>query len=141
MRLLIECPVCLNVPRGTRPIPVTSNGHIVCHPSKDRIRRDTLLIKCPSCMVDLGNDTSLIALRLVEKVRHECENDGCEEMFNFLSWKATRKSACSEKCSALVEDSAANSRCHSTRWRAYAQAPATICIAITLPSRMPSLKR
>ena len=29
LRGLIECPVCLNVPRGTRPIPVCSNGHIV----------------------------------------------------------------------------------------------------------------
>ena len=94
LRGLIECPVCLNVPRGTRPIPVCSNGHIVCHPCKDRIRQDTLLAKCPSCMVDLGNATSLIALRLVEKVRHECENDGCgseDECSSYLTSVAIRK--------------------------------------------------
>ena len=91
LRGLIECPVCLNVPRGTRPIPVCSNGHIVCHPCKDRIRQDTLLAKCPSCMVDLGNATSLIASRLVERVRHECENDGCEEMFNLTQLESHEK--------------------------------------------------
>ena len=32
-------------------------------------------------MVDLGSATSLIASRLVEKVEHECENDGCGKMF------------------------------------------------------------
>ena len=90
---MIECPVCLNVPRGTRPIPICSNGHIVCHPCKDRIRQDTLLTKCPSCMVDLGNATSPIASRLVEKVRHECENDGCEEMF-YLSQLESHQKVC-----------------------------------------------
>ena len=41
-----------------------------------------MVAKCPSCMVDLGNATSLLASRLVERVKHECENEGCDEMFN-----------------------------------------------------------
>ena len=84
LRGLIECPVCLVVPRDQRPVPVCRNGHIVCRPCKDRIILEAgegQQAKCPSCMVDLGNATSLIASRLVEKVEHECENDGCGEMF------------------------------------------------------------
>ena len=68
-----------------------SNGHIVCHPCKDRIRQDTLLAKCPSCMVDLGNATSLIASRLVEKVKHECDNEGCDEMFDLSHLESHQK--------------------------------------------------
>ena len=29
---LIECPVCLMAPREREPVPVCSNGHIVCRP-------------------------------------------------------------------------------------------------------------
>ena len=84
LRGLIEYPVCLTTPREKRPVPVCSNGHIVCHPCRDRIRQEAgeVVAKCPSCMVDLGNATSLLASRLVERVKHECENEGCDEMFN-----------------------------------------------------------
>ena len=34
-------------------------------------------------MVDLGNATSLLASRLVERLKHECEQDGCEEKIPF----------------------------------------------------------
>ena len=76
-------PDGLMAPREKGPVPVCSNGHIICRPCRDRIRQEAgeEVAKCPSCMVDLGNATSLIASRLVEKVNHECENDGCAEMF------------------------------------------------------------
>ena len=93
LRGLIECPVCLMAPRERGPVPVCSNGHIVCRPCRDRIRQEAgeELAKCPSCMVDLGNAFSLIASRLVEKVRHECENDGCEELFNLQQLESHKK--------------------------------------------------
>ena len=80
---LVECPVCLTVPRQGSPMPVCSNGHFVCLACRDQIRQAAGLeeAKCPSCMVALGSATSLIASRLVEKVEHECENDGCGKMF------------------------------------------------------------
>ena len=37
---LIECPVCLMAPRERGPVPVCSNGHIVCRPCRDRIRQE-----------------------------------------------------------------------------------------------------
>ena len=90
---LIECPVCLMVPRERAPVPVCSNGHIVCRPCRDRIRQEAReeVAKCPSCMVDLGNATSLIASRLVEKVKHECDNEGCDEMFDLSHLESHQK--------------------------------------------------
>ena len=87
LREMIECPVCLLVPRQRGPVPVCSNGHILCHACTDRIRLDARAAggnaKCPSCTVDLGNTTSLLASRLVERVEHECEHNGCEQMIAF----------------------------------------------------------
>ena len=87
LRGMVECPVCLLVPRQGGPVPVCSNGHFVCHTCRDRIRQEARLAerepKCPSCMVDLGNATSLLASRLVERLKHECEQDGCEEKIPF----------------------------------------------------------
>merc|ERR1719342_134979 len=54
LRGMVECPVCLVVPRQGRPVPVCSNGHFLCHPCRDRIRQDTgvdRVPKCPSCTV------------------------------------------------------------------------------------------
>ena len=52
LRGMVECPVCLSVPRHGRPVPVCSNGHFVCRTCRDRIREDAgeQEPKCPSCM-------------------------------------------------------------------------------------------
>ena len=50
--------------------------------------------KCPSCTIDLGNATSLLASKLVEAVKHECEHDGCKEMVAFLEFEQ-HKQTCS----------------------------------------------
>ena len=82
---MVECPVCLKVPHQGGPLPVCSNGHFLCLSCRDRIRQEALEqeAKCPSCMVNLGNNTSLLASRLLEKVKHECKEEGCEEMIPF----------------------------------------------------------
>ena len=36
---LVECPVCLTVPRQGSPMPVCSNGHFVCLRCRDQIRQ------------------------------------------------------------------------------------------------------
>ena len=85
LRGMVECPVCLLVTRQVGPVPVCSNGHFVCGTCRDRIRQETLVgePKCPSCMVALGNATSLLASRVIEKLKHECEHEGCDEMIPF----------------------------------------------------------
>ena len=114
---LIECPVCLMAPRERGPVPVCSNGHIVCRPCRDRIRQEAgeEVAKCPSCMVDMGNATSLIASRLVEKVKHECENDSYEELLNLPQLESHKEVCLFRKCSVLAVDPGANSSCRSTR--------------------------
>ena len=65
-------------------MPVCSNGHFLCRPCRDRIQLDAVdLAKCPSCTIDLGDATSLLASRIVERVKHECEHEGCEELVAF----------------------------------------------------------
>ena len=87
LRDMIECQVCLQVPRQEGPVPVCSNGHFLCCTCRDRIRVDAeglgVLPKCPTCTVDLGNATSLLASRLVERVKHECKYDDCEDLVEF----------------------------------------------------------
>ena len=82
---VVECPVCLVLPNQGGPVPVCPNGHFVCRTCRDRLRQDAAAepVKCPSCTVDLGDATSLLASRLVEGVKHQCEHFGCEEMVDF----------------------------------------------------------
>ena len=81
----VVCPVCFMVPRQGGPVPVCSNGHFLCLTCRDKIVQEAMYQqpKCPSCMVNLGNNTSLLAARLLEKVKHECQEEGCEEMIPF----------------------------------------------------------
>ena len=69
---VVECPVCLVLPNQGGPVPVCPNGHFVCRTCRDRLRQEAGAdpVKCPSCTVDLGNATSLLASRLVEGVKH-----------------------------------------------------------------------
>ena len=71
-------------------MPVCSNGHFVCRTCRDRIRQEAVLPmepKCPSCMGILGNATSLLASRVIEKIKHKCDHDGCGEMVSFADLK------------------------------------------------------
>ena len=82
MRSMVECPVCLHLPRRG-PIPACPNGHIICLACKEKIeerakKAGTEAI-CPTCNGTLGNHTSLLAARLLEGVGHECKFTGCGE--------------------------------------------------------------
>ena len=97
LRQMIECPVCLVVPRLCGPVPVCSNGHFVCIQCKEALKKaakaDVIAAgfrympapeaKCPSCTVPMGNATSLLAYRLVENIQHECSNRGCGQFVDF----------------------------------------------------------
>ena len=80
MRSMVECPVCLHLPRRG-PIPACSNGHIICLTCKEKIleraRNAGSEPTCPTCKGALGNHTSLLAARLLEGVAHECKFTGC----------------------------------------------------------------
>ena len=37
LRGIVQCPVCLSVPRQGGPVPVCRNGHFLCHTCKDEV--------------------------------------------------------------------------------------------------------
>ena len=70
----IECPVCLQLPRDI-PIFQCDNGHIICKDCKPRLEL------CPQCRTFVGHTRSLIAERIVSKIKHKCKfaDDGCDK--------------------------------------------------------------
>jgi len=66
----VECPVCLEVPRKA-PVFSCRNGHLVCQKCKRK--------SCPTCRVAMGDNKSLVAIAVSEKILHECKFDDCEE--------------------------------------------------------------
>jgi len=68
----IECPVCLEVPRKG-PVFSCLNGHLVCQNCK----RET----CPTCREAVGDNKSLVAVAVIERVLHDCKFVECEKEF------------------------------------------------------------
>jgi len=77
MRKLVECPVCLALPREG-PVPCCANGHLVCSPCLGKLRAENKL-DCPTCREPFGDGKSLLAFAVAEKVQHECSHQGCNE--------------------------------------------------------------
>jgi len=72
LKKLIECPVCLDVPRKG-PVFSCPNGHLVC----SKCKRES----CPTCREVMGENKSLVATAVIEKVLHECKFVECEAEF------------------------------------------------------------
>ena len=72
IKKLIECPVCLDVPRRG-PVYACPNGHLVCQ----KCKRAT----CPSCRESMGENKSLVAVSILEKILHDCKFVECEEEY------------------------------------------------------------
>merc|ERR1719234_3124619 len=70
LRQLVECPVCLFMPREG-PVPCCVKGHLVCSPCLDRCKEKGRL-DCPTCEEPMGK--SLLALAVIEEIQHECNN-------------------------------------------------------------------
>jgi len=70
---LLECPVCLRVPR-TIPIYQCARGHVVCGECKPNVST------CPQCRDVLGNIRSLVSEKVLEKLPASCifADNGCE---------------------------------------------------------------
>jgi len=71
---LLECPVCLRVPRSS-PIFQCARGHVVCSECRPNVST------CPQCRDPLGNIRSLISEKMLEKLPSVCKytDQGCQE--------------------------------------------------------------
>ncbi|XP_023340463.1 E3 ubiquitin-protein ligase DIS1 isoform X2 [Eurytemora carolleeae] len=77
---LLECPVCLRVPRET-PIYQCARGHVVCGECKPKVTT------CPQCREVLGNIRSLVSEKVLEKLPASCKysDHGCQiEVMRYL---------------------------------------------------------
>merc|ERR1719352_88393 len=70
---LLECPVCLRVPRGS-PIYQCARGHVVCSDCRPNVST------CPQCRDPLGNIRSLVSEKMLEKLPAVCKfaDNGCQ---------------------------------------------------------------
>merc|ERR1719234_2520132 len=75
LRKLVECPVCLTLPR-IGPVPCCANGHLVCSPCLEKLRGEDNM-DCPTCREPFGEGKSLLASAVAEQVQHECRHPGC----------------------------------------------------------------
>jgi len=71
----VECPICMEIPRKG-PVYACPNGHLVCQRCKV-----TTLKTCPVCREAMGQNRSLLAVALIEKIHHDCKYDECDEVF------------------------------------------------------------
>jgi len=74
LETLLECPVCLQVPRDF-PIPQCPSGHIICKSCRGRVT------SCPTCRTVLNIDlTNNVAVKMIEKIPLKCKFSvfGCE---------------------------------------------------------------
>jgi len=78
---LVECPVCLTIPRKG-PVPCCTQGHFVCSPCLKQLREKGRL-GCPTCRELMREGKSLLALALLEQVQHECSHQGCTSKTSF----------------------------------------------------------
>jgi len=88
---VVECPVCLMVPRDL-PIPCCTAGHIICQRCRARV------LHCPTCRRQLGDNTSSLAAALIERVKHRCKyyEFGCERK-DLLSVLVPHEEICSQR--------------------------------------------
>ena len=57
---VLECPVCLKVPRAA-PVFQCERGHVVCNECHPK------LVTCPVCRLPLGNTRSLISEKVLAR--------------------------------------------------------------------------
>jgi len=69
----VECPVCLDVPRKA-PVFSCPNGHLVCQKCKSK--------SCPTCRVAMGDNKSLVAIAVIEKILHDCQFVDCNDEYS-----------------------------------------------------------
>jgi len=84
----VECPVCLQVPR-VGPIYACPNGHHVCAECKRG--------SCPVCREVMGNNQSLLALDVIEIIRHKCQFVKCDDRFPLGTELAEHEKNCQHR--------------------------------------------
>merc|ERR1712192_72336 len=51
---LVECPVCLSLPREDRAVPCCPKGHFICSSCLENLISEGKPANCPKCRVPMG---------------------------------------------------------------------------------------
>ena len=78
LREQLECPVCMEVPTSG-PVHVCTNGHFVCATCKRA--------ECPTCRIKMYRANSLLAVTVIENIKHKCKYGDCEILLYLADYK------------------------------------------------------
>ncbi len=88
---LLECPVCLTIPRDL-PIPSCPSGHIVCQTCRPQV------MNCPTCRQKMPkNNRNTLAGSIIEQFEHKCRHRGCNIKMKLPRLKIHENNCSSEK--------------------------------------------
>merc|ERR1719193_2267694 len=79
---MVECPVCLMLPREGPAVPCCPQGHFICSQCLDK-RKAQDKQDCPTCRGPMGEGRSLLAFTVVKQAKHECTLEGCSTVVPF----------------------------------------------------------
>jgi len=79
---IVECTVCLMLPRAGPAVPCCPQGHFICSQCLDQ-RKAQGNQDCPTCRGPMGEGKSLLAFTVVKQAKHECILEGCSAVVPF----------------------------------------------------------
>ena len=79
---MVECPVCLMLPREGPTVPCCPQGHFICSQCLDE-RKAQDKQDCPTCRGPMREGRSLLAFTVVKQAKHECTLEGCSAVVPF----------------------------------------------------------
>ena len=69
---ILECPICLQMPKNPDQVHFCSNGHLICHDCHGKVQN------CPICRSDDLNGQNPLLKQVLLALPKLCPYQGCE---------------------------------------------------------------
>ena len=69
---ILECPICLQIPKNPDQVHFCSNGHLICHDCHSKVQN------CPICRSDDLNGQNPLLKQVLSALPKLCPYQGCE---------------------------------------------------------------
>ena len=70
---ILECPICLSIPKNPDQVHFCSNGHLICHDCHGKVK------ECPVCRSKKLNGQNPLLKQVLSELPKMCPHQGCEE--------------------------------------------------------------
>ena len=70
---ILECPICLSIPKNPAQVHFCSNGHLICHDCHGKVK------ECPVCRSKDLNGQNPLLKQVLSELPKICPHQGCEE--------------------------------------------------------------